>query len=108
MRGSNHIRYSTAMPDMKYINSQIPILEIARALGIGGARQEGHVPRVQEEATDLQCEIQLLAVLELRSGRQAEDGDRPGDVHSQRRCLQRGRVDQRTVECREPSADGAE
>ena len=34
MQGSNHIRYSTAMPDMKFINSQIPILEIARALGL--------------------------------------------------------------------------
>jgi hypothetical protein len=34
MDGSNHIRYSTAMPDMKFINSQIPILEIARALGL--------------------------------------------------------------------------
>ena len=34
MDGSNHIRYSTAMPDMKFINSQIPILEVARAMGL--------------------------------------------------------------------------
>jgi hypothetical protein len=34
MDGSNHIRYSTAMPDMKYINHEIPILEVARELGL--------------------------------------------------------------------------
>ena len=34
MHGSNHIRYSTAMPDMKYINREVPILEVARELGL--------------------------------------------------------------------------
>jgi hypothetical protein len=33
MDGSNHIRYGRAMPDMKYINREIPILEVARELG---------------------------------------------------------------------------
>jgi hypothetical protein len=34
MDGSNHIRYSKPMPDMKYINREIPILEVARELGL--------------------------------------------------------------------------
>ena len=34
MDGSNHIRYSKPMPDMKYINNEIPILEVARELGL--------------------------------------------------------------------------
>lgn len=34
MDGSNHIRYSKPMPDMKYINHEIPILEVARELGL--------------------------------------------------------------------------
>ena len=33
MDGSNHIRYSKPMPDMKFIDGQIPIQEVARALG---------------------------------------------------------------------------
>ena len=40
MDGSNHIRYSKPMPDMKYINREIPILEVARELGlaVGGRK----------------------------------------------------------------------
>ena len=34
MDGSNHIRYGKVMPDMKFINSQVPILEVARELGL--------------------------------------------------------------------------
>jgi len=34
MDGSNHIRYSKAMPDMRFINRQVPILEVARELGL--------------------------------------------------------------------------
>ena len=29
MDGSNHIRYGKVMPDMKYVNREIPILEVA-------------------------------------------------------------------------------
>jgi len=40
MDGSNHIRYGKPMPDMKYINHEIPILEVARELGlaVGGRK----------------------------------------------------------------------
>jgi hypothetical protein len=34
MDGSNHIRYGKVMPDMKFINCQVPILEVARELGL--------------------------------------------------------------------------
>jgi hypothetical protein len=34
MHGTNNCSYSTAMPDMKFINRQIPILEVARELGL--------------------------------------------------------------------------
>jgi hypothetical protein len=34
MDGSNHIQYGKVMPDMKYVNREIPILEVARELGL--------------------------------------------------------------------------
>jgi hypothetical protein len=34
MDGSNGVRYGKPMPDMKYINHEIPILEVARKLGL--------------------------------------------------------------------------
>ena len=48
MDGSNHIRYSTAMPDMKFINSQIPILEVARALGLEVRGRKATCPECQK------------------------------------------------------------
>jgi ribosomal protein L37AE/L43A len=40
MDRSNHTRYGNAMPDMKFINRQVPILEVAQELGlaVGGRK----------------------------------------------------------------------
>jgi hypothetical protein len=48
MDGSNHIRYSTAMPDMKFINSQIPILEVARELGLAVGGKKATCPECKK------------------------------------------------------------
>ena len=41
MHGSNHCSYSKAMSDMKHINREVPILEVAQELGlvVTGARR---------------------------------------------------------------------
>jgi len=40
MDGSNDVRYGKAMPDMKYVNREIPVLEVARQLrlAVGGRK----------------------------------------------------------------------
>jgi hypothetical protein len=48
MDGSNHIRYSTPMPDMRFINSQVPILEVARALGLEVRGRKGTCPECKK------------------------------------------------------------
>ena len=34
MNGDNNIHYSPALPDFKWINAQVPILEVAQKLGL--------------------------------------------------------------------------
>ena len=48
MDGSNDIRYSKAMPDMKYINCEIPILEVARELGLAVRGRKATCPECKK------------------------------------------------------------
>ena len=48
MQCSNHIRYSTVMPDMKFINRQVPILEVARELGLAVRGRKATCPECKK------------------------------------------------------------
>jgi ribosomal protein L37AE/L43A len=49
MDGSNHIRYGKVMPDMKYVNREIPILEVARELGLAVRSRKTTCPECKKK-----------------------------------------------------------
>lgn len=48
MDGSNDVRYGKAMPDMKYVNREIPILEVARELGLALGGRKATCPECKK------------------------------------------------------------
>jgi len=49
MDGSNNCSYSPAMPDMKFINRQVPILEVARELGLAVRGRKAPCPECKKK-----------------------------------------------------------
>ena len=108
MQGSNHIRYSTAMPDMKFINSQIPILEIARALGLEVRGRKATCPECKKKRLTFSVKFNCWRCWNCDpAGKRKTVIDLVMFILNVDAFNAAAWISE-AVECREPSADGAE
>jgi hypothetical protein len=59
MNGSNNIRCGPAMPDMKWINTEIPILEVARKLGLVVRGKKATCPECEKRRLTFSLKLNL-------------------------------------------------
>ena len=73
MNGDNNIHYSPALPDFKWINAEVPILEVAQRLGL--------VVR-GKKATCPECSKRRLTFTTVRNGWKCWSCEPGGRMHS--------------------------
>jgi hypothetical protein len=73
MKGDNNIHYSPALPDFKWINAEIPILEVAQKLGIAVRGKKASCP---------ECGKRRLTFTTVHNGWKCWSCEPSGKMHS--------------------------